>query len=295
MLKSMTAYGRASIHSPIGRVVAEMQSVNRKFLEINVVLPKELIRFENDVKKILGAHIFRGQVLVKIFVYSDEKTPLFVSPNLALARQIKSAWDAIAQDLGVTAGQGFTLGMLAGDTGVLLYGEDLQDEELYRKAIQDALEEALKSFKEMRLHEGQALQEDIGKRLLNLHQKVNKINERAQGATDKYRQKLIERLEQVKPGITQDEERILREICIFADKIDVAEEITRFHSHLDQFDKYLKSDSEGIGKTLEFLLQELNREVNTMASKSMDVEISTLVVEIKTELERIREQIQNVE
>lgn len=295
MLKSMTAFGRASLLSPIGRFVVEMQSVNRKFLEINVLLPKELLRFDNEVKKLIGTKVFRGQVSVKINAYFDQSTPLVVAPNIALARQIKAAWDAIARDLSLPGDQGFTLQMLAAEQGILLYGEDLHDEELYRTALLDVINQALNNFVEMRLQEGSALQQDISSRLANMRLWVNKITERSQGSTDKYRQKLIERLEQVKPGITQDEERILREICLFADKIDIAEEITRFHSHLDQFEKLLQSDTNGVGKTLEFILQEMNREVNTMASKSSDVEVSHLVIDIKSDLERIREQIQNVE
>lgn len=295
MLKSMTAFGRASLLSPIGRFVVEMQSVNRKFLEINVLLPKELLRFDNEVKKLIGTKVFRGQVSVKINAYFDQSTPLVVAPNIALARQIKAAWDAIARDLSLPGDQGFTLQMLAAEQGILLYGEDLHDEELYRTALLDVINQALNNFVEMRLQEGSALQQDISSRLANMRLWVNKITERSEGSTDKYRQKLIERLEQVKPGITQDEERILREICLFADKIDIAEEITRFYSHLDQFEKLLQSDTNGVGKTLEFILQEMNREVNTMASKSSDVEVSHLVIDIKSDLERIREQIQNVE
>lgn len=295
MLKSMTAYGRATLLSPIGRFVVELQSVNRKFLEISVLLPKELSRFDNEVKKLIGAKVFRGQVSVKITAYFDQATPLVVTPNIALARQIKGAWDTIANDLRVPAEHGFTLEMLASEEGVLLYGEELQDEEVYRTALTEVVNEALNHFMEMRQQEGKALQQDITFRLTNMRKWVNKITERSQGATDKYRLKLIERLEQIKPGITQDEERILREICLFADKIDIAEEITRFHSHLDQFEKLILSNANGVGKTMEFLLQEMNREVNTIAAKSSDVDISYLVIDIKSDLERIREQIQNVE
>jgi uncharacterized protein (TIGR00255 family) len=295
MLKSMTAYGRASHLSPIGRFVVEIQSVNRKFLEINVLLPKELLRFDNEIKKLIGTKIFRGQVSVKISAYFDQNTPLVVAPNLALARQIKGAWDAIAEDLRLPNGDRFSLEMLTKEQGVLLYGEDLHDEQLYRTALTDLINQALEDLVEMRQEEGKALQQDISSRLTNMRLWMNKITERSHSATDKYRLKLIERLEQLKPGITQDEERILREVCLFADRIDITEEITRFHSHLDQFEKLIQSNANGVGKTLEFILQEMNREVNTMASKSSDVDVSHLVIDIKSDLERVREQIQNVE
>lgn len=294
MLKSMTAYGRASRVTALGRFVVEVQSVNRKHLEIAVLLPKELTRFDADVRKMVGSKVFRGQVTVKISAYFDQSTPSVVMPNLPLARQLKAAWDAIAKDLKLESTE-FTLEFLVNEQGVLLYGEELQEEELYRSALSEVLHEALEYFVDMREREGAILQQDISQRLANLKQWVDQIVGRSQGAVGKYRQKLLDRLEEVVPGILENEERILREICIFADRVDITEEITRFHSHLDKCDHLLRSEANGIGKTLEFVLQEMGREVNTIGSKSADVEVSHLVVEMKNDLERIREQLQNIE
>lgn len=294
MLKSMTAYGRASRVTALGRFVVEVQSVNRKHLEIAVLLPKELTCFDADVRKMVGLRVFRGQVTVKISAYFDQSTPSVVMPNLPLARQLKAAWDAIAKDLKLASTE-FTLEFLVHEQGVLLYGEELQDEELYRSALSEVLHEALEYFVGMREREGAILQQDISQRLANLRQWVDQIAGRSQGAVGKYRQKLLGRLEEVVPGILENEERILREICIFADRIDITEEITRFHSHLDKCDHLLRSEAKGVGKTLEFVLQEMGREVNTIGSKSADVEVSHLVVEMKNDLERIREQLQNIE
>lgn len=295
MLRSMTAYGRASRTTVLGRFVVEMQSVNRKHLEISVFLPKELTRFDADLRKLVGARVFRGQVTVKVSAYFDKCTPCVVTPNLPLARQLKAAWDAIAKDLKFESTE-FTLEFLLNEQGVLLYEEDLQDEEQYRSDLLDVASEALDYFFDMRTREGKALEHDISSRLTRLKEYLDKIAVLSQGAVGKYRQKLLDRIEAVVPGILKDEERILREICLFADRIDIAEEITRFYSHLEQCGNLLTlAETNSVGKKLEFLLQEMSREVNTIGSKSADVEISHLVVEMKSDLERIREQIQNVE
>lgn len=288
----MTAYGRASKETSLGRFFVEIQSVNRKFLEINCYLPKELSHFDVEIKKWIGEAVSRGQLNVKLAATFDEKIPFAAKPNIPLARQLKEAWDKIATELGA---KGFSLDLLVNEKNIISYEENFQDEELYRQAIKEAVQSALKELLEMKDKEGKALQNDIAKRLKNLQQWLDQIAQKAPGATTRYRQKLIERLEEVLPGSAENEEKILREISIYAEKIDIAEETTRFSSHLKQFSDLLDSDIANGGKTLEFILQEMNREVNTIGSKSSDIEVSRLVIEIKSELERIREQIQNVE
>lgn len=295
MLKSMTAYGRACSISSLGRFVAEIQSLNRKHLEINTFLPKELLRYDVDIKKWIATEVGRGQVNVKIAVSFDRSSPLIVTPNLPLARQLKSAWDAIAKELKISSEKGFSLEMLSQESGLLLYDEDIQDEEIYRQALRDVVEEALQHLMVMKHREGEILFNDIEARLKKIAIAIQEIGEKAPGATERFRQRLVERLEGVISGSIENEERILREICIYAEKIDIAEELTRFDSHLKQVDILLHSQAQGIGKTLEFLVQELNRETNTIGSKSSDVDVSRFVVDIKSELERIREQIQNIE
>lgn len=291
----MTAYSRASLTTPLGHFTVEIQSVNRKHLEINALLPKELLRFDGDIKKILNELISRGQINLKIFATFDQQAPVTVKPNLPLVRQIKAAWDLIAKELNLKTDGGCTLEMLASQEDVLLYGENLQDEEQYRIAIKRVVALSLKDLLEMKIREGIALQRDICARLDCLQRCIERIAEKVPGATQKYRQKLLERLEEVLPGCVENEERILREVAVFAEKVDISEEVIRFRSHLVQVNDLLQSETSSVGKTLEFFLQELNREVNTVGSKSSDVEISRLVIEIKSELEKIREQIQNVE
>lgn len=291
----MTAYGRASLSSSIGRFDIEIQSVNRKHLEFNIFLPKELTRFESDIRKLISQFISRGQVTIKLFAKFDTSTPVSVTANLPLVRQLKKAWDDIANELGLDGARSFSLSLIQNESGLITYGEDLQNEEVYRKMICQAIEEALKGFMDMRNREGRVLQTDIEARLSKMQKGIAQIEKLAPGATEKYRQKLMERINEVVPGSFENEERILREVCLFAEKIDVSEEITRFNSHLKQAQALLQNEAGGQGKTFEFLLQELNREINTIGSKCSDVEVTKCVIDMKSELEKIREQIQNVE
>lgn len=291
----MTAYGRACSVSPIGHFVVEIQSVNRKHLEINTYLPKELLRFDADVKKWIAAQVGRGQINVKISVTYDKESPLVVTPNIPLAKQIKAAWDAIARELELPPEKGFNLSMLSEETGLLLYEENVKDEEAYRNALSDVVNEALKEFMGMKLREGQALFQDIGGRFNKMTPIIKEIALKAPGATERFRQRLLERLEEVLGSNLEHEERLLREVCVYAEKVDIAEELTRFDSHLKQVALLMESEVQAMGKTLEFLVQELNREINTISSKSSDMDVTRGTLEIKGELERIREQIQNIE
>jgi uncharacterized protein (TIGR00255 family) len=293
MLKSMTAYARAQAKKPVGRFVVEIQSVNRKFLEINASIPQELLRFDGEIKKWIGELLHRGQINFRLFVDYTSITPVSVIPNLPLVQQLKKAWDKIANELGID--ESFTLDLIKEEKGVLLYTEEFQDEEIFRQGIKEAVDQALSDLIKMKKTEGSHLLDDINKRLDSLKLSIEQIELFAPEATLKYREKLIGKLMEVSPGFIENEERILREICLFAEKIDIAEEVTRFKSHLKQFSDLLNSDSGTIGKTLEFLVQEINRETNTIGSKASHIEVSKLVIEIKSELERIREQIQNVE
>jgi len=295
MLKSMTAYGRASINTKVGHFIIEIQSVNRKFLEVNVFLPRELGQFDIELKKWLMPHLARGQITVKVNVTFEGAVPFIVRPNLPLARQLKAAWDEIINDLDLHAEKEFRLTLLEEADGLLSYEENRAEEENYRVALKEALEIALKGFMQMKYQEGAVLQLDIASRLETIRKSLAVVEEKKPTATVKYRDKLIARLNEIAPGFIENEDRVLREIAIFAEKIDISEELTRFYCHLSHFEELINGESLSVGKTLEFVLQELNREINTMGSKSSDLEIARAVIDIKSELERIREQIQNIE
>ncbi len=294
MLKSMTAYGRATLHTQKGHFIIEIQSVNRKFLEVNISLPKELMRFDGEIRKWLIPYVARGQVTIKIFVSFEETVPITVRPNIPLAKQVKLAWNTIAQELNLEVDQ-VELSLFTHIKEILLFEEDFQEEDSYEQPLKQVLELALEQFSARKVQEGAILQADILGRVEKMGSWIYLIEQRASHAPKKYQEKLIARLEELFPGKIDNEERILREVAVFAEKMDITEEITRFSSHLIHFEELIRSDHSQIGKTLEFMLQELHREINTIGSKSSDLEISRHVINIKSELERIREQIQNIE
>jgi uncharacterized protein (TIGR00255 family) len=295
MLKSMTAYGRAVKTSSLGRFVVEIQSLNRKYLEIQSFLPKEFASFDAEIRKQLTASVFRGQVTVRLSASFERESPVKITPNLALARQMKQGWETLCRELQMELDSTSLMRFLSQEEEVFLFEREFGHEEDYKAVIKEAIAEALIQMEGMKKKEGAALQEDIENRLAKLKAWIEDIEKRVSGSSERYRQKLLARLNEVFAGNIEDD-RILKEIAIYAERIDVSEEITRFHSHLKQFQGFLASTSEAAcGKTLEFLLQELQREINTIGNKASDSEVTPKVVEVKGELEKIREQIQNIE
>lgn len=295
MTKSMTAYGKAVLTFDLGRIEVEIQTVNRKHLEINVVLPPFLTKHDVDIKKWVAARIFRGQLTVKVSFIADEGSPVVVSPNKALARQTKAAWDVIAADLGLTIDDASYIKILLQEEGLLVYSEETACSSRYCQALEKVVNEAMDRCLGMKLVEGKALEEDILRRIVKIRGVVEEIASRAAGASDRYRAKLLQRINEILAASAMEDDRLLREIALFAEKVDVSEEITRLKSHLQQAHDVLCSQTNTIGKTLEFIVQEMNREANTIGSKCLDVELSRYVIDVKSEIERIREQIQNIE
>lgn len=293
MLKSMTAYGRATLISGKGRFVAEIQSLNRKFQEISVMLPRELSSLETEIRKWVAARVLRGKITLRITASFEESNPMQVTPNLSLARQLKAAWEKIADELKIEE-RGITLEMLSKDPALFLYSEEFAQEEL-QEPIKEVVSKALDALIEMKVQEGKVISGEFKERIQMLRQALEKIRGMAQEGTKRYRERLKKNLEEVLPGAVENEERILREICVYAEKVDISEEITRLDSHLCQFLDFLNGNRNEKGKTLEFILQEMNRETNTIGSKSDEMEITKQVVEMKGEIEKIKEQVQNVE
>ena len=293
-MKSMTAYGRFSSQLEVGHIVVEIQSVNRKHLDISLSLPSELAHFDIEVKKWIASHFFRGQITVKVTASFQNQIPFKVLPNLPLAKQAKEAWEEIADYLHLEK-KPFDLSMLVSLPDILLLEENSECQENYQSYLKSAVEGALKQCLAMKKAEGTIFQKDIAQRLKIMHTKMSAIEQRAPVAPQKYREKLINRLQEFLPDQIENEERILREIALFAEKIDITEEITRFFCHLCRFEELMQTSLQSVGKTLEFITQELAREANTIASKSFDIEISRDVIEIKSELERIKEQLHNIE
>lgn len=294
MPKSMTGYGCAVHKAAEGRYIVEISSVNRKHLEIHTHLPRELSAFDTDVRKWIGESIRRGHVTVRVSVSFDQEPPFFLLPNIPYLRQMKEAWDLFCREA-ECEGEPFPLTQFLRDESALLKERNFEFDTEHRQSLATAVKAALEKIQTMRSIEGQALRDDLLQRIEVIIPLVDFIAQNAQLATKKYKDLLLERLKNLIDTPLEQDERVLKEIALYAEKIDICEEVTRLNSHLKQFVDQLKYPSDTIGKTLEFILQEMHREINTIGSKSGDYEISKKVVAVKTELERIREQIQNLE
>lgn len=295
MVKSMTAYGRASKAAPLGRCTVELQSVNRKFLDIHLHLPLEWRKFEMDIRKWLNSKIHSGQVTLSVTAAFELCSPILAKPNLPLAKQLVDGWKQISDVAQLSVKDETILALLINEKNLFTYESDTSHEEGYKELLFQTLQEAFNQFTVMREQEGLTLATDLEMRLDALKSGMEKIAERAKETPSKYLDKLSKKLQELAVVDKEHEERLLRELVIYAERVDITEEIIRFFSHLDQFEKLLQGHEEAVGKRMDFLLQELGREINTLGVKTPDLATSHLVVEIKSEIARIREQIQNIE
>jgi uncharacterized protein (TIGR00255 family) len=291
-MKSMTGFGRSEREAPFGKLVIEIQSVNRKYFELNIALPKEFSRFENDLRKKISEHVQRGLVSVRVYVFPTETSLENLLPDVHLLKSLQEGWEKIAEQLGYGK-KAVDLPFLVANYGALSHVKSVKTDDV--APIQDCLGAALKSLDSMRGAEGTILAEDIRSRLKAMEQKMTEIEEMSPDAVTKMRQKLKERMEEIFSQPEQIDERLLREVALYAERVDIAEEITRFRSHLVQYRDLLQGKAGPVGRKMDFLTQEMGREINTIGSKSMDYRISHLVVDVKAELEKVREQIQNIE
>jgi uncharacterized protein (TIGR00255 family) len=294
MLISMTGFGRTRFEASFGRIVVEIQSVNRKYLEMTTYLPKELIRFDLEIRKWIGESISRGQVNVRIFLIPSEESLKQLLPDPKMLKELKKAWARIAKACQVTT-RSIDLPFLLQNMPSSIQQNLVGEEKDYLSALKKSVEEALKDVMEMKRREGQAMALDIGHRLKELSKMIHQIEKLAPQSVVKQKEKLKERFWEVLSPQTELDERLLRELALYADRVDVSEEIARFHSHVQQFQEIMKTNSGPVGRKLDFLVQEMGREINTIGSKSADAQITRLVVDAKSELEKVREQIQNIE
>lgn len=292
-LKSMTGFGRAVLEKDGIQWNVEISSVNRKHLDINLTLPRHLGRFDPAVRKQVGEKVFRGHVTVRVSASFKDQAPLKVLPNYALAKQLYSGWQSIAEAVG--APRDIPLSLLEKEPDLFLYEEDLAKMEACGQMLMEVVQLALVSFMEMKRVEGVLLEKEITARIKGLFKTFQEIKDSAIGAAKRYQDKLLEKIKLLLPEMDDEDGRVVKEIALFADRVDISEEIVRFESHIEQFLRLLQSGEEAAGKKAEFLLQELSREINTVGSKAQDLKVSQKVIEIKAELEKIREQIQNVE
>ena len=288
----MTGFGRAERAAPFGKIIAEIQSVNRKYLEIYIALPKEFGRFENDLRKIIGEKVQRGLVSVRIHLLPDASSIENLLPDLSFLKNLKAGWIDLATKLGYPK-ETIDFSFLVQNASEIPQAKLVQNEDF--EPILGCLEDALSALDQMKRKEGLALAKDIIERLKKMSLAITAIEKKSPEAVAKTRLKLKERLEELlQPGIELDE-RLLREVALYAERVDITEEITRLRSHLAQYEEFLKAKDGVSGRKMDFLVQEMGREINTIGSKSMDASIAHQVVDVKAELEKIREQIQNIE
>lgn len=292
MAMSMTGFGRAEKQAAGRNITVEIKAVNHRYFECSVRLPRTYSYMEDAVKKQVAAKVSRGKIEVYIAVQNLTVSDVQITPNLPLAREYYAAMQVIAQDLEIDGevdinslsrhGEIFTQEKLTG----------LQEET--QKNITDTLCEALNEFCAMRAREGEKLKSDILARLETIEATLVTLSEMTAGRTGRYMEKLYARLQDLLAATTIDEARVLQEAAIYADKTAVDEELVRLESHISQYRDILGEEG-SVGKKLDFLTQELNRETNTIGSKASDVDITRLVVDLKAEIEKIREQVQNIE
>jgi uncharacterized protein (TIGR00255 family) len=288
----MTGYGRGE-HSRDGvKATVELRSVNRKQAEINLRLPSEAEALESRVRDAVNKSVARGRVDVTVGLEHPGATGA-AKLNRDLARVYAAEFRGLATELSLPGG--VTLELLARCPGVIDTGGTATDPELFWPVLEPALRQALTGFNAMRDREGAAMAADLGTRIGVLRGAVARIGTQAPEVMKRFREQLLQRIKLAGlENVSAEDERVLKEVVFFADRSDIAEELARLASHFGQFDDCGKS-AEPVGRKLDFLAQEMNREINTIGSKANDALISADVVLLKTELERFREQAQNVE
>ena len=292
MIKSMTGYGRgeAVLH---GRTISiELKSVNNRYLDCSVRLPRAYLFAEEGIKSRVKEAASRGKVDVYVSVDSAQSDEVAVRVNLPLAQQYLAALQSMAAELGVR--DDVSVSMLSGFPDVLTAEKLPQNQEELAEDLYSVLQLALAEFDRMRTAEGEKLREDLLSKLNRMEQFVSQVEARSPETVREYHARLRAKLEEVLSSAQIDESRILTEAAIFADKVAVDEETVRLRSHIAQFRDMLEKGGI-VGRKIDFLIQEMNRETNTIGSKCTDLTISRIVVDMKSEIEKLREQVQNLE
>ncbi|MBR2047568.1 MAG: YicC family protein [Oscillospiraceae bacterium] len=292
MVKSMTGYGRA-VETVNGRTfTVEIRSVNNRYLDCNVKLPRAITFAEEAVKAAVKAAVSRGKVDVYISMAAEGGDEIKVSLNKSVMEGYLAAMRQMVDEYGVR--DDISVSTLSRLTDVFVVEKPDTDEDQLKADLLAVVQQALTNYNQMRAVEGAALEADLRSRAATILGLVAQVEELNPQTVADYRKRLEEKMREVLENKSIDEARLLTEAAIFADKVAVDEETVRLRSHLEQMDTMLR-DKGAIGRKLDFLLQEMNREANTTGSKCTDVKVARIVVDIKAELEKIREQVQNIE
>lgn len=292
MLKSMTGYGRSKLTLGDKEYTIEIKAVNHRYLDMAVKIPRNISYLEEKIKKVVSNAVNRGKIEISI-MYSNIPTEneSNIQINKALAKDYISQLKQIAKENGLSEDFDVTSVLRLPD---LLVSRDNVDEDEIWKAFEPKVQEAVNNFNQMRIDEGMQLSKDILRRIDEISKNLEIISNNSNGLAEKYVIKLEARIKEILKTDVVDPNRLAQEVVIYSDKCSIEEELTRMRSHIEQFKK-LVNDSDSKGKKIDFLIQEMNRETNTIASKANCLDITKMVIEVKTELEDIREQIQNIE
>ena len=294
MIKSMTGFGRGEYNDGKRRIIVEIKSVNHRYSDISVRMPRRYSFVEDKVKSAVKETIKRGKVDVSVMVENLTENDVNIKLNTMLAQQYMDNLEALREAFNLSGE--ITLQYLAGLPDVMKAIPDVDDEEEMTRCILEPVKQAAANLEAMRSVEGEKLAADLLMRGGIIKDLVDRIEERAEKVPAAYTEKLRERIQELIGGsVTVPEDRILVEAAIFADKCNVTEELTRLNSHMDQMKSIIEKSSQPDGKKLDFLVQEMNREANTIGSKANDIEVTNLMLQVKAEIEKIREQVQNIE
>lgn len=292
MLKSMTGFGSGEAVAGSKRVTVEVRSVNHRFAEVVLRMSRTLSPLEERVRKLVLRQAARGRFEVAVNLMDEGEKTSLVKVDKALAMDYHKALRELAKELGISAE--ITAEQLSRFPQVFTLQEEEVDLEMVWEALERALAEALAGLLQMRIQEGSHLEKDIIHRISRIEQFIKEIASREDSVVQAYRERLRARISDLLGEAPVDELRLAQEVAIFADRSNITEELVRLQSHLGQFRRLLASEGP-VGRKLDFLIQEIHRETSTLSAKSNDAEITHLAVEIKGELEKVREQVQNVE
>lgn len=292
MVRSMTGYGRHQQTVDGMDITVEIKSVNHRYFDFSSRTPRIYGFLDEKLKSYVQTRVARGKIECYVQVDNLENDSVVIEINHSLAKGYVNAFEELSRVYGIE--NNLTAGQLSRFNDVLLVRKEEADEDKIWEAVKSVAEVAVDKFIQMRQTEGEKLRDDICSRAQTILNKVEYVEERSPETVKEYSDKLLARMKDVLGSVNVDETRILTESAIYADKIAVAEETVRLRSHLEQLKAFFDSE-EAIGRKMDFLVQEINREANTIGSKACDVEIARCVLDIKSEVEKIREQVQNIE
>ncbi len=292
MIKSMTGFGRSEIVKGNRKISVEIKSVNHRYLEAGIKMPKKLNVFESRMRDLLKKYATRGKIDIFINYEDDSESQVNLKFNQNIADEYMAIFNNMSEKYNLK--NDMTVGGLARFPEVITMDEVQEDEEELWHFIEEAMKAALEQFVNTRILEGENLKKDLLGKLDHMEELVAFVEKRSPEIMKEYRSKLESKVKELLGDTTIDESRIATEVIIYADKICVDEETVRLRSHIEHARKCLNEDG-GIGRKMDFIAQEMNREANTTLSKANDIEISNVAIDLKTEIEKVREQIQNIE